>query len=156
MERLLHEATELREAGWRDLADNIITRGYDIGLTAVRLGELLAYQVCVEVISMCELRQGVSYASALDKEASMAALTTNILGEFDSEELITRRLCHNSGRVALGIHRNSRRSIAFAGRMSRKPRSRRISLIDDDVFYDCLSQTDDKSGRISEDNKENL
>lgn len=136
MERLLHEATDLREAGWRELADNIITRGYDIGLTALEICDDLAYQVVRGTISVRDIGNGLKWVRALDREIiERYEEITPAMHELDFEEAVTRRLCLQTGQFALQKVKCKTARDIFTAQMADR-RRKGVKMIVESTFSD--------------------
>lgn len=114
MERILNDSEVLIRQGWIEAASQILTDGRNLKDETVVHGEYLSRLVIERNLEVSELRKGVVWANAHDREA--VQLLRNIsdqdLAYADKLEVAARRLAHHSGRVALSnVGSNSRRAV---------------------------------------------
>ncbi|HLC91475.1 MAG TPA: hypothetical protein VJC09_00305 [Candidatus Saccharimonadales bacterium] len=87
---------------WKLLANEIIDDGRDLEEEAERQGKTLTEKLIAGEVSIADLRRGISWVNALDKEV-VETIDSPIeeLGHQDRLEATARRLAHSSGKAAL-------------------------------------------------------
>ncbi|MCA9344913.1 hypothetical protein KC946_03690 [Candidatus Saccharibacteria bacterium] len=114
MERILDDSEVLIRQGWIEAASQILTDGRNLKDEAVIHGEYLSRLVINSDLEVSDLRQGVAWANAYDREAVqlLGNISDQDLAYGDMLEASARRLAHHSGRVALSnVGSNSRRAV---------------------------------------------
>lgn len=116
--RLLNDCQILVEQGWTRASQQIILGEQDFGYTVQREGQQLADSVVGQELSIRELRGGVAWANAHDREVDQ------VIGCMDSQnicfedqlEAVARRLAHHSGRLALDLVGSNRKRDRYIAR----------------------------------------
>lgn len=108
------------DAQWHEAASELLVWGWDIEAQAEHYGEQLLYLVNRKNVGVKELRQGVIWANALDKEAVERSdgMIDSLAGD-DRIEAYARRICHHAGKYALGRVKNHRKRLILGARSVR-------------------------------------
>ncbi len=118
LERKLQTSAELIELYWYAAADTIIQRGYDLDLIAIDCGTELATQVAFSLISVTDLRAGVQWTEALNREVFELCGGWQVdMHADDFAEAIARRLAFRAGRHALNLTRKESQRFAIRARL---------------------------------------
>lgn len=118
VERKLHTATELIDLQWYAAAENIIQCGYDLDLIAHDCADELATQVAFELIPVTDLRAGVQWTAALNREVfELYGGWRADMHVDDYAEAVTRRLAFRAGRRALSLTRKETQRFALRARL---------------------------------------
>ncbi|HUP26432.1 MAG TPA: hypothetical protein VM124_02160 [Candidatus Limnocylindrales bacterium] len=100
-ERLLTDCMGLEEQ-WAHAAGEVVTWRWKLDEQAKHHAWLLRLQILDGTMSEGDLRQGVVYANALDREAyEQSGGDIAALGQEDYFEAVARRIAHHAGRFAL-------------------------------------------------------
>lgn len=121
MNELKEETIEqwaLEHEAWRESARGVLTDGWDIKAEVEYFATQLAGEVCRGFVSVEELRGGVSWVNALDKEATERFGSDLSVGDFKFERT-TRRIMNHAGRMALEQVNNKSKRIILQSKYTR-------------------------------------
>ena len=96
--------------GWRVAAQEMITWGWELDDHAEYHGSLMVNQLMTGDLTIPELKGGIAWVNALDKEIAQTTNGGHIeeLGPDDRLEATAVRLAHHAGRFALQEVKSSR------------------------------------------------
>ncbi len=119
-ERLLIDTMVLEEH-WLVAAQETLASELSIKDQAEHYGRWLAGLVVNRSIRVEDLRGGVAWACALDKEAVERSVGgINLLDGLDHLEAVARRIAHHAGREARGFTKTERHKPAYIAKLAAK------------------------------------
>lgn len=104
---------------WVEAAKDMLTFGWALSDQAEHYSQTLISSVLCGNIGVEELRGGVAWVNALDHETVESGFNIEALGTEDRIEALSRRIAHNSGRLALKQVGSSRKRLTAEVRNKR-------------------------------------